>query len=48
MRDVEEMSGSEVSERLGISQSAMKSRLLRARDMVRQHLDAALLKQSKS
>ena len=43
MRDVEEMSGDEVAKRLGISQTAMKSRLHRAREMVRQHLDAALL-----
>jgi RNA polymerase sigma-70 factor, ECF subfamily len=46
MRDVEEMSGAAVSERLGISQSAMKSRLHRAREMVRQHLDASLLKRA--
>jgi RNA polymerase sigma-70 factor (ECF subfamily) len=48
MRDVEEMSGAEVSERLGISIPAMKSRLHRAREIVRQQLDAALSKRTES
>jgi RNA polymerase sigma-70 factor, ECF subfamily len=34
--------GSEVAQKLGISLAAMKSRLHRARELVRQHLDAAL------
>jgi RNA polymerase sigma-70 factor (ECF subfamily) len=42
MRDVEELSGDEVVRKLGISRAAMKSRLHRARQMVREHLDAAL------
>ena len=42
-RDVEELSGEEVAERLGISLAAMKSRLHRARALVRQDLDMALL-----
>jgi RNA polymerase sigma-70 factor (ECF subfamily) len=42
MRDVEELSGDEVARKLGISRAAMKSRLHRARQMVREHLDAAL------
>ena len=40
--DVEELRGDEVAERLGISLAAMKSRLHRARGLVRTHLDAAL------
>ena len=43
LRDVEEMSGEDVAQRLGISLAAMKSRLHRAREMMRQQLDAALL-----
>jgi RNA polymerase sigma-70 factor, ECF subfamily len=42
LRDVEELPGSEVAQKLGISLAAMKSRLHRARELVRQHLDAAL------
>jgi len=42
LRDVEELPGSEVAQRLGISLAAMKSRLHRARELLRQHLDAAL------
>ncbi|MGO9209850.1 MAG: RNA polymerase sigma factor [Terriglobales bacterium] len=42
LRDVEELPGSEVARRLGISLAAMKSRLHRARELLRQHLDAAL------
>jgi len=40
--DVEDLPGDEVAERLGISRAAMKSRLHRARELVRAHLDAAL------
>src|SRR5208282_6664654 len=40
--DVENLRGDEVAQKLGISRAAMKSRLHRARDMVRAHLDAAL------
>jgi RNA polymerase sigma-70 factor (ECF subfamily) len=40
--DVEDLRGDEVAQRLGISRAAMKSRLHRARDLVRTHLDAAL------
>ena len=42
LRDIEEVPGREVAKRLGISVAAMKSRLHRAREMVRQQLDAAL------
>lgn len=42
LRDVEELPGNEVARRLGISLAAMKSRLHRARELLRQHLDAAL------
>ena len=42
MRDLDELSGEEVSRRLNISLQAMKSRLHRARAMVRESLDAAL------
>ncbi len=41
MRDIEEQPGDEVAKALGISRAAMKSRLLRAREIVRIHLDAA-------
>ncbi len=43
--DVEDLRGDEVAKRLGISRAAMKSRLHRARDLVRNHLDAALTRQ---
>ena len=43
LRDVEELPGSEVAQRLGISLAAMKSRLHRARELLRQDLDAALV-----
>ncbi|MFZ0420765.1 MAG: RNA polymerase sigma factor [Candidatus Sulfotelmatobacter sp.] len=43
--DVEDLRGDEVARRLGISRAAMKSRLHRARDLVRNHLDAALTRQ---
>jgi len=42
LRDVEELSGREVARQLGLSLAAMKSRLHRARELLRQHLDAAL------
>jgi RNA polymerase sigma-70 factor (ECF subfamily) len=42
LRDIENLPGDEVSQKLGISRAAMKSRLHRARDLVRAHLDAAL------
>jgi RNA polymerase sigma-70 factor, ECF subfamily len=40
--DIEDLRGDEVAQRLHISRAAMKSRLHRARDLVRAHLDAAL------
>ncbi len=43
--DVEDLRGDEAAKRLGISRAAMKSRLHRARDLVRKHLDAALASQ---
>jgi len=43
--DVEDLRGDEAAKRLGISRAAMKSRLHRARDLVRKHLDAALTRQ---
>jgi len=46
MRDLGEIPGEEVARRLGISLEAMKSRLHRARQMVRQGLDAALTRHS--
>jgi RNA polymerase sigma-70 factor (ECF subfamily) len=42
LRDIEDPPGEEVARRLGISRAAMKSRLHRARQLVREHLDAAL------
>jgi RNA polymerase sigma-70 factor (ECF subfamily) len=42
LRDIEDRPGDEVAEQLGVSRAAMKSRLHRARDLVRTHLDAAL------
>jgi RNA polymerase sigma-70 factor, ECF subfamily len=42
MRDIEDLPGHEVARKLRISRAAMKSRLHRARDLVRAHLDAAL------
>jgi len=44
MRDLEEVSGELTAKRLGISLAAMKSRLHRGRELVRQHLDAALMR----
>jgi len=48
LRDVEEMSGDEVATKLGISRAAMKSRLHRSREMVRQYLDGALAERTGS
>jgi RNA polymerase sigma-70 factor (ECF subfamily) len=45
LSDVEDLRGDEVARRLGISLAAMKSRLHRARELVRGHLDAALARQ---
>jgi RNA polymerase sigma-70 factor, ECF subfamily len=42
LRDIEERPGEEVAQLMGISVSAMKSRLHRAREMMRSHLDVAL------
>ena len=42
MRDVEEVPGDEVAKRLGISGTAMKSRLHRGRELVREYLDGAV------
>lgn len=42
LRDIDELPGDEVARRLGISLAAMKSRLHRARELMREQLDAAL------
>ena len=42
LRDMEELSGEEVARRLGISLASMKSRLHRARKLLRERVDAAL------
>ena len=42
LRDLEELPGEEVAARLGLSLRAMKSRLHRARAMVREHMETAL------
>jgi RNA polymerase sigma-70 factor (ECF subfamily) len=42
LRDIEELSGEEVSARLGISLAAMKSRLHRGRKLIREFMEAAL------
>jgi len=44
MRDLQNVAGAEVARKLRISTAAMKSRLHRARALVRQQLDAALLR----
>ena len=46
LRDVQDLCGDEVAKKLGISRAAMKSRLHRARDLVRTHLDVALARQA--
>lgn len=45
LRDIDDRPGDEVARTLGISLAAMKSRLHRAREMVREHLDAALTRE---
>jgi RNA polymerase sigma-70 factor (ECF subfamily) len=42
LRDIEDQPGGAVARKLGLSVAAMKSRLHRARELVRAHLDAAL------
>ena len=42
LRDLEELSGEETAERLGISLASMKSRLFRARKQLREQMDEAL------
>ncbi len=42
LRDIEELSGEEVARRLAITAAAMKSRLHRARALLREQLDSAL------
>jgi RNA polymerase sigma-70 factor, ECF subfamily len=42
LRDIEELPGEEVARRLGISLASMKSRLHRARKLLRERVDAAL------
>lgn len=44
LRDLEQLSGEEVAHRLNISLSAMKSRLHRARRLLRERIDAAILR----
>ena len=44
MRDLQDLPGENVAQTLGISLAAMKSRLHRARDLVRQQLDGILLR----
>jgi DNA-directed RNA polymerase specialized sigma24 family protein len=47
LRDLEEQPGPAVQKRLGLSAAAMKSRLHRARALVRRYLDTALAPQKK-
>ena len=42
LRDLEEVPGEEVAARLGISLTAMKSRLHRSRTILRERMEAAL------
>jgi RNA polymerase sigma-70 factor, ECF subfamily len=42
LRAIDERPGDEVARQLGISRTAMKSRLHRARELVRRHLGATL------
>jgi RNA polymerase sigma-70 factor (ECF subfamily) len=44
MRDIEEVPGDEAARRLGIGLASMKSRLFRARALLRERLDRELLK----
>lgn len=46
LRDIEDRPGDKVAKSLGISRAAMKSRLHRARELVRAHLDAALMREA--
>ena len=46
LRDIEDTPGDKVAHELGISRTAMKSRLHRARELVRDHLDTALAGQA--
>jgi RNA polymerase sigma-70 factor, ECF subfamily len=48
LRELEEVSGEEVAQRLGISLAAMKSRLHRSRESIRKYLDALLLEKNLS
>jgi RNA polymerase sigma-70 factor (ECF subfamily) len=48
LRDLEQLSGEEAAARLGISLTAMKSRLRRAREAVRRYLDVALMPRGKA
>ena len=48
LRDIEDRPGDEVADKLGVSRAAMKSRLHRARELVRAHLDAALTREGSS
>jgi len=43
MRDLQDIPGEQVAAKLGISLAAMKSRLYRARVLVRKHIDEALM-----
>jgi len=42
LRDIDDLPGPDLEKQLGISQAAMKSRLHRARELMRQYLDAEL------
>jgi len=46
MRDLQNVPGDEVAQKLGISRAAMKSRLHRSRALVRQQLDSALTRKN--
>lgn len=46
LRDIQDQPGDDVAKQLGISRAAMKSRLHRARELVRAHLDTALAGQN--
>jgi RNA polymerase sigma-70 factor (ECF subfamily) len=48
LRDIEDRPGDQVAKRLKLSRSAMKSRLHRAREIIRAHLDAALMRDNSS
>lgn len=47
LRDVNGLSSQEAAQKLGITSAALKSRLHRAREMVRERLDAALLRDAR-